>query len=99
MLYYNFIIESTISELVKDSEWQQLRNSLVGTWKKTPEKNCLLLKKYLGNLKNTTDSRLKIVWNYLSSSAFRIGIIKHNCVADLKNKIRNEILKRGISFR
>ena len=46
MKQYSLLNESTISELVKDPEWQKLRSSLVGTWKVKPEENCKLLRNY-----------------------------------------------------
>ena len=96
MIYY-LISEADvpIKELVKDVEWQKLRQSLVGTWKVTPEENCKKLRKYLGNDISKADlKRLRIVMNYLTGSGFRYGAIKHECISELRKEIGSEIKKR-----
>jgi hypothetical protein len=94
MKQYSFLLETKIQELVKDEEWQKLRSSLVGTWKTNPERNCKLLKQYLGDIHTCEYKKLRIVLNYLTGSGFRIGIIKHPCIDSLRNEIKSELNKR-----
>jgi len=83
-----------IQELVKDSEWQKIRKSLLGKWKENPNWCCNQLKKYLGNISTTDENKLKIVMNYLTGSGFRSGKISHPCITDLRGKISAEMKKR-----
>ena len=76
-----------IQEIVNDSEWQSLRKSFVGTWKKTPVENCKKLRAYLGNLSDPL--KVRRVHNYLTGSAFRIGIIQHEEINKLLTIVRN----------
>lgn len=99
MKKYNFLCESYISEITKDSEWQSIRSKLVGTWKTNADKNCQILKNYIGDLNTCPNKKLQIVWNYLSSSGFRIGKIGNQCTKILKSKIGEEIRHRNIPFR
>lgn len=94
MKQYSLLNESTISELVKDPEWQKLRSSLVGTWKVKPEENCKLLRNYLGSIQNCKYRKLKIVMNYLTGSGFRMGVIKHPCINQLRSEISTELKRR-----
>ena len=94
MIPYSFLTETKIQDLVKDEEWQKLRSSLVGTWKTYPERNCLLLRNYLGNIHTCEYKKLRIVLNYLTGSGFRMGIIKHPCINLLLSEIREEIKLR-----
>ena len=66
--------KTDIREVVKLPEWQRLRESLVGTWMKTPEQNVKRLREFLGS--NPDQRRLRIVHNYLTGTAFRLGKIK-----------------------
>ncbi len=95
MIYKLIESKTPIKELVKDAEWQHLRQSLVGTWKKTPEENCKKLRKYLGPLESANIKRLRIVMNYLTGSGFRYGIIKHECISKLRHDISNELKNRN----
>lgn len=100
MNQYSFLSENLpIRELVKDATWQQTRASLVGRWKRDPEQCCSLLRIWLGPVDTATDIHLKIMWNYLSSSGFRIGIISHPCITELKTSVRSEIIRRKMKFR
>ncbi len=86
--------EQPISQLVKREDWQKLRSSLVGTWKKTPEENVRKLREWLGDLGKTEYSKLRIVMNYLTGSGFRSGKIKHEEIQKLRDEISNEMKKR-----
>jgi len=100
MKEYSFLSENKpISEIVKDPRWQKCRESLVGKWNKEPEWCCAQLRNYLGPVSSATDVQLRIMWNYLSSSGFRIGRIKHQCATNLKQSVRQEIIRRKIKFR
>ena len=83
-----------VSQLVKDPEWQKVRQNLVGKWKTRPEYCCSQLKSYLGSIKNTSNEKLRIVLNYLTGTGFRTGRIKHNCISYLRLSIVLEIRKR-----
>lgn len=76
----------TITEIVKDPEWQQLRGSLVNTWKQKAERNCQLLRTYLDDFKDPLKNRR--VLNYLTGTAFRIGRIQHPDIDKLINEIK-----------
>ena len=94
MIPYSFLIETKIQDLVKDEEWQKLRSSLVGTWKTYPERNCKLLRNYLGNIQTCSYEKLRIVMNYLTGSGFRMGIIKHPCISQLRKDSSSEMKRR-----
>lgn len=96
MKQYSFLIETKIQDLVKDEEWQKLRSSLVGTWKTNPERNCQLLRNYLGDIQTCSYEKLRIVMNYLTGSGFRMGIIKHSCISKLRLDISTEMKRRKL---
>ena len=83
-----------MEDLVKDKDWQKVRESLLGQWKEKPEWCCLQLKNYLGNLKDSSLDQLKIVMNYLTGSGFRMGKIKHQCISILRKAISVEMKRR-----
>ena len=83
-----------IRDLVKDEEWQAVRKSLLNQWKKRPEWCCQQLRDYLGPLDKTDNKKLRIVMNYLTGTAFRMGKIKHKCIQSLRTQISVEIKKR-----
>lgn len=76
----------TIQQIVADPEWQDLRASLVGTWRACPVENVHCLTTYLGDL--TCPLRLRRVHNYLTGTAFRIGSITHPAIDDLLARVR-----------
>jgi len=86
--------QKNISDLVKDPSWQKIRSSLVGQWKEKPEWACSQLKHYLGSLSSTPNDKIRIVMNYLTGTAFRIGRINHSCVRALRTQLSSEIKKR-----
>lgn len=89
------LYESTkVQQLVKDKEWQKIRLHLKGKWKDNPKYCCKVLRNYLGDIRETTDNKLRIVLNYLTGSGFRIGIIQDECINVLLKRIRKEILNR-----
>jgi len=79
---------------LKGEEWQKVRRSLLGQWKTRPTWCCSQLRKYLGSISTTPNSKLKIVMNYLTGSGFRMGKIKHECITKLRAQISMEIKKR-----
>lgn len=93
MINFNSIKESILNmkELVKNPEWQKLRKSFEGTWKKSPESNCLKLRNYLDNFKD--EKKLRIVMNYLTGTGFRTGNIKHKCISKLRFDISKHLKK------
>lgn len=76
-----------IREVVKDPEWQSLRKSFVGTWKRSPVKNVAELVSYLGEFK--CPYKLRRVHNYLTGSGFRIGIISSPAIDELREKVKS----------
>ena len=72
--------------LVAEPEWQSLRGSFVGTWKKTPQDNVIRLRDYVGPM--TDPLRVRRVLNYLTGSAFRIGMINSTEIETLREEIR-----------
>jgi len=83
-----------MSEIVKDPEWQQVRKSLLNQWKKRPEWCCQQLNKYLGTISKASNDKIRIVQNYLVSSGFRTGKIKHPCITKLRTQLAMERKKR-----
>lgn len=81
----------TIQQIVDDPEWQALRGSFVGTWKKTPTENVTRLREYLGPM--TEWIRLRRVLNYLTGSGFRMKVIDHPEIDKLLNEVRTKIDK------
>jgi hypothetical protein len=83
-----------IKEVVNLPEWQELRKSFIGTWKKTPEENVAKLHSFLGSISETDDRKLRIVHNYLTGSGFRSGNISHPSITKLLNQVREEVKRR-----
>jgi hypothetical protein len=83
-----------IRDIVKDNQWQKVRESLLGKWKHEPEWCCKQLRDYLGKLTGATNNELRIVMNYLTGTGFRIGVINHTCISKLRNEISQEIKER-----
>lgn len=89
---------SEIGELTrKDKEWQETRQKLLGQWKVNPEWCCQQLRQYLGNIRDTSNDKVKIVMNYLTGTGFRTGRIKHECISKLRGELSAEIRKRKMS--
>jgi len=77
-----------IQIVVADVDWQELRGSFVGTWKHTPVENVKRLREYVGDMSNPL--KVRRVLNYLTGSAFRIGIVEGSGVEELREEIRNK---------
>ena len=90
------ILESKqpIKVIVKDSEWQKIRVSLLGKWKKEPEWCCKQIESYITPIDKIDYDKLRIVMNYLVGSGFRMGKIKHPCITNLRNRISIEMKRR-----
>lgn len=89
-------MSEVIADLVKDPEWQKVRESLIGQWKEKPEWCCQQLRKYLGNIKTAPYNKLRIVQNYLVGTGFRTGRIKHECITKLRNNLTIEFKRRSV---
>jgi hypothetical protein len=75
-----------IKEIVNDVEWQALRQSFIGMWKKQPAAN---VQKLIIYLKDRTDPlRVRRVHNYLTGSGFRLRIISDPSIDQLLNELR-----------
>ena len=78
-----------IKTLVKDPTWQNLRESLIGTWKEKPAANVSKLRKYLG--KNPQYEKLRRILNYLTGSAFRSKTVTHPSITKLRKQIKDKL--------
>ena len=87
-----------VKEIVKDKEWQKLRKSLLGgRWKEKPDWCVQQLRKYLGSITSTDEKKLRIVMNYLTGTAFRVGTIssrENPSISKLRGEISAELKKR-----
>ena len=83
----------TIQDIVKLPEWQTLRASLVGTWKPTPAENVKKLRKFMGAKPRKDKRKIRIMTNYLTGSAYRIGIVQHPDIKKLLNDVKSEKAK------
>ena len=79
---------SNIQKIVDDPAWQALRRSFVGTWKHTPAANVKKLRKYLRTGRTIKYRRFRQVYNYLTGSGFRIGVISHPSIDKLLAEVR-----------
>lgn len=75
-----------IKDVVDDPAWQSLRASFVGTWMKQPKENVRRLRAYVGTM--SCPLKVRRVLNYLTGTAFRIGMISHPTITKLRNEIR-----------
>jgi hypothetical protein len=86
-----------MSELVKDPEWQKVRESLVGQWKKRPDWCVSQLRTYLGPVHEAPEEKLLIVLNYLTGTGFRTGAISSRDnpkISKLRGEISAELKRR-----
>jgi hypothetical protein len=86
-----------IKEIVKDPEWQKIRESLKGQWKENPEWCIKQLRRYIGPIKTADEKKLKIVLNYLTGTGFRTGTISSRdnpSISKLRGEISAELKKR-----
>jgi hypothetical protein len=89
---------TAIQKLVKNKEWQALRESFLGRWKKEPEALVQELRDYLGPLNEAPTEKIKIVLNYLTGTGFRLGKIAHRQISIFRWDLRDEMeirIKRG----
>ena len=86
--------ENPRNGLVRSSQWQVVRKSLLGQWMKRPQWCCAQLRKYLGPIGTTSTDKLNVVMNYLTGTGFRTGRIKHPCIQNLRNQISAERKRR-----
>ena len=84
----------TYSSLSKDTDWSILRKRLMNKWMCKPDWCCLQLRRFMGNMYQSDNTKLKIVSAYLYSSGFRPGAINYPCVVRLKSEVFNEVKKR-----
>jgi hypothetical protein len=82
--------------LVRSPQWQEVRKSLLGQWSTRPTWCCAQLRKYLGNIKTTSDDKINVVMNYLTGTGFRTGRISHQCITSLRNDLSEERRRRKI---
>ncbi len=53
--------DKPISEIVKDPEWQRIRQKLLNKWKTNPVECCKILEKYLGDVHKADIDKLRIL--------------------------------------
>lgn len=77
-----------IKVVVAEPEWQRLRHDFVGTWMDPIKRldNVKRLEAFVGNGKDPI--KVRQVLNYLTGSAFRIGIINDSAIERLRQKVR-----------
>jgi len=83
--------ENPRNKLVGTSEWERVRKSLLGRWKENPESCCNQLRIFMGNVSYTSNDKIRVVMNYLTSTGFRTGRIKHPCITKLRSQMSSEI--------
>ena len=77
-----------IKIVVAEPEWQRLRHDFVGTWM-DPNKRSANVKRLAAFVGDGSDPiRVRQVLNYLTGSAFRIGIINDSAIERLRRKVR-----------
>jgi hypothetical protein len=84
-----------IKEIVSLPEWQSVRKTLIGQWKKNPKWAVAQLEEFLGSIEGASDRKLRILLNYLTGSGFRSGLISHFEITELRERIRKEIRRRN----
>ena len=84
---WKLVKSEDIKSVVNNVEWQELRNSFIGTWKHKPVENVKFLREYLSDMSDPY--KVRRVLNYLTGSAFRIKLIKHKDIDKLLSEIRN----------
>jgi len=79
----------TMKQMMVNSSWQEVMKSMHGNWKKKPEENLRILRKYLGDMKD----KLKVfrVYTYLTGTGFENGTIKHQGIDQLLSMIRKKM--------
>lgn len=80
--------DDDIRVIVADPEWQAIRGAFVGTWKVRPGLNVETLRRYLYAVSPVEYLRFRRVYNYLTGSAFRIGVIQHPDIDVLLAELR-----------
>lgn len=90
--------EYTMKELVSLKSWQDLRETLKGTWAETPLKNLKKLQEWLGDFSQAPLRRLYILRNYLTGSGFRWGNIQHPKITSFRSRIVKEIKRRKLKL-
>ena len=78
-----------IKEIVNDQEWQLIRKSFLGTWKRTPAENIIKLRDYLDGADCFNYLlRHRRIHNYLTGSGFRLGVISHPAIDLFLSELR-----------
>lgn len=79
---------TNIKTVVADAEWQEIRVSFLGTWKdeKKARANVLVLREYVEPFANPWKVRRAL--NYLTGSAFRMGIISSPEIRQLREEVQ-----------
>lgn len=84
----------SMKDLVDREDWQELRESFLGTWNNKASENVKKLRAFLGSLSSADPEKLLIVFNYLTGTAFRIGIVKTPEIEKFRTELQEEILLR-----
>lgn len=84
----------TMQEIVDRKDWQEIRESFMGTWGRYKEENIKKLRAWLGNAKSADVEKLLIVYNYLTGTGFRTGAIRGPSIDRLRTEVADELRKR-----
>lgn len=63
-------------------------------WICKPDWCCLQIRRFLGSVGGSNNTKLKLISGYLCLSGFRPGAINYPCVVNLKSEVFNEIKLR-----
>ena len=88
------VVKQNIKDIVSLPEWQVIRANLVGKWKKQPDFCLNELKRFMTDINTLSNRRLRILQNYVTGSAFRIGIIQFKELDEFINVVKSEVQRR-----
>lgn len=77
-----------IKIVVADPEWQKIRSDLKGSWKSNMVGNIKILRDYVGDLSDPF--KVRRVLNYVTGSAFRMGIIQSDHLDKFRKIIQDK---------
>lgn len=84
------MLHPRLKEIVRDIEWQRIRESFLGTWKTQAVENVRTLRNYLGDISklHPDDPKFVRVYNYIACSGFRSKKIQHPDVTKLHHELK-----------
>ena len=79
----------TMKQIMADSKWQELRKSMVGKWKESPEQNIKKLRDYLGDMADIV--KVYRVYIYLNIIGFKGGKLNSTGLTKLLKEIKGRM--------